>query len=77
MTPVRWYNRLAAWLYEVIAYPLMDLAMPLWDAEAEAEIEEMWREEQDAERDAMLNSVHEDGYADGARDADNDSGVPF
>lgn len=54
-TPVRWYNRLAAWLYDRVADPLAGLAMPVWIEAAEADIEEQY-EAHTAELDAAYDA---------------------
>ncbi|MGE0456445.1 MAG: hypothetical protein AB7I13_00145 [Vicinamibacterales bacterium] len=71
---VRWYNRLAAWLYGVIGEPLQQLAIPAWneDAEDEEEIERRWQEHQ-SEMDAVFDAGLERGYRDGREDA----GLPW
>lgn len=77
-TRVRWYNRLAAWLYEhnSVGDLLMELAIPAWQEQADAEIEEMWDEEH--ERQENLSLAYNDGYYDGLRAADlDDSEPPF
>lgn len=38
---VRWWNRLAAWLYGIVEPWLGGLAFPVWEAETEAEWEEL------------------------------------
>lgn len=40
--PVRWYHRVAAWLWPWIGEPLMLLAEPVWEQEAEEEIESLY-----------------------------------
>lgn len=75
---VRWYNRLAAWLYPVIADPLARLASPAWAAEAD--IEDMWQAEieRQGELDEIASQAYNDGWADGARaQAEYDGEVPF
>jgi hypothetical protein len=62
---VRWYNRLAAWIYETIAHPLCDLAMPVWDEMAERELAEMHAE--DERQIALARSMR----------LDADGGLPF
>ena len=42
---IRWYNRLAAWLYDYVTSPLLDLASPVWEEEAEREIQAMYDDE--------------------------------
>lgn len=66
---VRWWNRLAAWLYERIAEPLAGLATPAWMYEAEAELEEM-EDPRWSEHD--LDEAYREGRADEARERDGD-----
>lgn len=68
---VRWYNRLAAWLYEhnPVGDLLMELAIPVWEEQAEADLDEMW------EREEAAAAMAED-YRD-ARNVDLDPDVPF
>ena len=75
---IRWYNRLAAWLYGVIAEPLLDLAVPVWVAEAEADIEEQWEAEAEHEPpwlDDALAEAEERGYRQGLAEGGDDA--PF
>ena len=72
---VRWYHRLAAWLYGVIGEPLMELATPVWTEEADADLEEMHREEEEAyraEEEASARAAYEEGCADGYREAERE-----
>lgn len=39
--PVRWYNRLAAWLWERSNDLLLPLALPAWELDADRDAE-MW-----------------------------------
>jgi hypothetical protein len=48
---IRWYNRLAAWLWERVNEPLMDLALPVWQAEAYADLEDEWEEDRAREEE--------------------------
>jgi len=36
----RWYNRVAAWLADLIVEPLLALAAPAWEEEEAREIEQ-------------------------------------
>lgn len=69
----RWYNRFAAWLYPYVNEPLVSLALPVWQAEAEADIEQMYREE---ERQSLIDSVGreawDEGYEAAARELDHE-----
>lgn len=64
---VRWYNRFAAWLYARLDW-LMELALPVWEAEAEADIEQQWKDE--AEATWLLREAYNEGRADEARERD-------
>lgn len=60
MSPtVRWYNRLAAWLcmHDPVVDWIIKLAIPAWQAEAEVDIEELWRWK--VEFDEAQNSKYE------------------
>lgn len=58
---VRWYNRLAAWLYEhnPLGDLLMELAIPVWQEQAEADLDEMWEAEQRDGIDAMVEDYRD------------------
>lgn len=43
---VRWYNRLAAWVWPWLCDPIQTLAIPVWQEEAEADMEALWESEQ-------------------------------
>lgn len=68
---VRWYNRLAAWVYELIQDALLSLAMPVWEEEAEDDAEEQYWEDQRALADA-----YEQGRADEAEASYREYGHP-
>ena len=62
--PVRWYNRLAAWLWERANELLTGLAMPVWIEQAEADGEEeyeAWVAEMDSAYDAGYEAAVDDG----------------
>lgn len=62
---VRWWNRLAAWIYGVIGERLMDLAMPVWNEEADRELAELYAE--DERQQALARSMR----------LDAEGGLPF
>lgn len=65
---IRWFNRLAAWLYPHVTDPLMNLALPVWQAEADADAEEEERET-NREMDEVFRAGAEHGYREGREDA--------
>ena len=66
---IRWYNRLAAWVYEHADW-VVDLALPVWNAQAEQDLEEMavdTEAESRREHEAYLDGCAQ-GYAEAERE---------
>lgn len=69
MSKIRWYNRLAAWLYEVISDPLLDLSGPVWQAQAAEDAEEQYQEDFFG---SVVDEIEREAYNEGYRDAETD-----
>jgi hypothetical protein len=65
---IRWYNRLAAWLWHPVGDRWLNLCAPVWGAEAESEDEP---DEPDWIDDALWHARAE-GYNEGLADAGPD-----
>ena len=70
--PVRWYNRLAAWLFDVCVSALAPLAEPVWveDVDYEPDFDDAWLDE-------IIRDSQADGYDEGWRDAERGDGRPW
>lgn len=68
---IHWYNRLAAWLHGTLGDWLVDLAMPVWQAEGEADWEEQMAEEERLAADDLWH-IQADAYRTGYDDAERE-----